>query len=163
MNIPEKIQNIEVYYDGRCAVCCTFHEWVNRQDRLFPVRFVAYQSEQAEILFPGVTLMDPGRDMIVRTDQRDVFRGAEGWVLCLLSCQRYQKCARRLASPQLLPVARKCCHLIAKNRLSLSKILLGKKSQELAQLIHQMPEQKCDRGCAYEAEDHERDTPDGLI
>lgn len=163
MNIPEKIQHIEVYYDGRCAICCTFHEWVNRQERLFPVRFIAYQSEQAELLFPGVTSMDPEGDMIVRTNEGDVFRAAEGWVLCLLSCQKYQKYARRLASPQLLPLAKKCCHLIASNRLTLSKILFGKKDQALAREIHEMPGQGCDDGCSCEVGEHRRDTPDGLI
>jgi len=79
MNIPDTIQSIEVYYDGRCAMCCRFHEWVNRQPRAFAVTFVAYQSPRAENLFPGVTGMDPDLDMIVRTERGDIFRGAEGW------------------------------------------------------------------------------------
>jgi len=160
MNIPPDIKKIEVYYDGRCAMCCTFQEWVSQQNRAFEVEFVPYQSERAEELFAGVREMDPDRDMIVRTDQGKIFRGAEGWVLCMLSCQSYERWARRLASPQLLPVARKTCNLIAANRLGISKVLFRKKDKALADAVHEMPQQKCDGSCQL---DHPEDSPDGVI
>ena len=48
MKIPTQIQGIEVFYDGRCGMCCSFHEWVNRQPRAFGVEFIAYQAARAE-------------------------------------------------------------------------------------------------------------------
>jgi len=160
MIIPESINKIEIYYDGHCAMCCTFQEWLNRQDRAFDVNFVTYQSSQAEVLFPGVTKLDPDQEMIVRTDQGEVFRGAEGWVLCLLSCETYQHIAKRLAAPLLLPVAKKSCSLIASNRISISKIMFNKKDKALANTLHQMPSAPCESSC--EKESHE-DIPDGLL
>ena len=160
MKIPEKIQHIEVYYDGRCGMCCTFHEWVNQQVRAFPVRFVAYQSPQAEEWFPGVTELEPEREMIVRTDDGTLYRAAEGWVLCLLSCKKYQAVARRLASPVLMPVAEKTCHALAARRHGLSKIFFRKKDHEVAAELHRMPGQECHDDCAntqYES------IPDGVI
>lgn len=168
MKLPENIQSLEIHYDGRCAICCTFHEWLSRQPRAFPVRFLAYQSDESERVFPGVGSLDPDRDLIVRTDEGEVYRGEEAWVLCLLSCRDYQAWARRLASPKLLPLAKKMCSLIASNRLTLSKLFFKKKNEDLAKAIHKMPEQECGGGCPIEgARGHrremKRDIPDGLL
>jgi len=86
-------------------------------------------------------------------------------VMCLLSCLNYQRMARRLASPQLLPVAKKACGLIAANRLTLSKLLFRKRNQQLAEEIHQMPDQVCAEGCEVRAACPASDLniPDGLI
>ena len=160
MNIPDTINEIEIYYDGHCALCSTFHEWLNRQDRAFAVNFVTYQSPQAEVMFPSVTKLDPELEMIVRTDQGDVFRGAEGWVLCLLSCKSYQGIARRLAAPRLLPVAKKTCSLIASNRINISKIFFSKKDKALAHALHEMPNQHCQTFCENVSD---QNIPDGLL
>ncbi len=160
MNIPKNIQHIEVYYDGRCGMCCTFHEWVNKQPRAFTVRFVPYQSAQAEEWFPGVNALDPEREMIVRTDDSNLYRAAEGWVLCLLSCANYQGVARRLASPALLPFAEKACHALAARRHKLSKIFFRRKDREVAAELHWMPGQECEKHCQMVGHG---DIPDGLF
>ena len=147
MKIPESIQNIEVYYDGRCGMCCTFHEWVNKQPRAFTVRFVPYQSPRAEEWFPGVNALEPEREMIVRADNGELYRAARGWVLCLLSCANYQGVARRLASPVLLPFAEKVCHALAARRHKLSKVFFRKKDLEVAKELHRMPGQGCGEDC----------------
>ncbi|MGJ8677744.1 MAG: DCC1-like thiol-disulfide oxidoreductase family protein [Akkermansiaceae bacterium] len=160
MKIPENIQYIEVYYDGRCGMCCTFHEWVNVQERNYEVRFVAYQDPRAEEWFRGVNELEPEREMIVRTDQGKLYRAAEGWVLCLLSCKKYQQIARRLAHPRLLPFAEKTCHALAARMHKLSKIFFNKKDREVAENLHQIPQkkvmrkQRLTRSCYI---------PDGLI
>lgn len=155
MKIPNNIQHIEVYYDGRCGMCCTFHEWVNKQPRAFNVRFVPYQSPLAEEWFPGVNALEPEREMIVRTDTGELYRAAEGWVLCLLSCEKYQAIARRMASPALLPFAEKACHALAARRHKLSKIFFRKKDREVAETLHHMPGGECAGTCG--------NIPDGVI
>jgi len=155
MNIPNNIQQIEVYYDGRCGMCCTFHEWVNEQERAFPVRFIAYQAPEAEEWFPGINALEPEREMIVRSDDRQLYRGAEGWVLCLLSCQKYQGMAHRIATPALLPLAEKTCHALAARRHKLSKVFFRKKDQEVAAELHRMPDEDCVGTCGH--------IPDGFI
>lgn len=155
MKIPNNIQYIEVYYDGRCGMCCTFHEWVNEQKRAFPVRFIAYQDPQAEEWFPGVNTLEPEREMIVRTHEHKLYRGAEGWVLCLLSCLKYQGIARRIAKPALLPFAEKTCHALAARRHKLSKIFFRKKDREVAAELHRIPAEECSVTCG--------NIPDGFI
>lgn len=155
MKIPNNIQYIEVYYDGRCGMCCTFHEWVYAQKRAYPVRFIAYQDPQAEEWFPGVNELEPEREMIVRTQDHKLYRGAEGWVLCLLSCEKYRGIARRIASPALLPFAEKTCHALAARRHKLSKIFFRKKDNEVAAELHRMPAEECVGTCS--------NIPDGLF
>ena len=160
MKIPTNIQYIEVYYDGRCGMCCTFHEWVNEQKRAFPVRFIAYQSPQAEEWFPGVNALEPEREMIVRTGEHTLYRGAQGWVLCLLSCEKYQGIAHRVAKPALLPFAEKTCHALAARRHGLSKVFFRKKDKEVGADLHRMPGQECEGECQLTAHG---EIPDGLF
>lgn len=160
MKIPDPIEYIEVYYDGRCGMCCLFQEWLSRQNRAFPVRFAAYQSERAEQMFPGISRFEPSREMIVRADSGELFRGAHGWVLCLFSCVKFQRIARRLASPTLLPFAEKTCLAIAARRRGVSRVFFRRKDREVAAKLHSMPDDECAGGCHVEGESR---IPDGII
>lgn len=140
MKLPENIEKIEIYYDGHCGMCCTFQEWLHEQKRAFEVQFVPYQSESAKELCPKICELEPDREMIVRTKNGEIYRGAEGWVLSLFSCKKYQDVARRLANPVLLPFAEKVCRAIASRRYKLSRIFFSKKDNEVAEKLHEMTE-----------------------
>ncbi len=143
MKLPELIRKIEVFYDGRCGMCCSFHEWINRQPRAYQVDFIPYQSPDAEKVFPGIGTLDPAREMIVRTDQGNIYRAAEAWVLCLYSCANHQTVAKKLANPGLLCVAIHTCRVLAANRHSLSKVFFRKKDKEVRETLHQMQTPEC--------------------
>lgn len=143
MNLPTGIKKIEVFYDGRCGMCCSFHEWINRQPRAFQIDFIPYQSPNAERIFPGIGTLDPAREMIVRTCQNEIYRAAEAWVLCLYSCANHQAVAKKLASPGLLCVAIHTCRVLAANRHSLSKVFFRRKDKEVRETLHQMQTPEC--------------------
>ena len=144
MKLPEQIHRIEVFYDGRCGMCCSFHEWINRQPRAYEIGFVPYQSEVAEKIFPGIGTLDPAREMIVRTDEGEIFRGAEAWVLCLNSCENYQMAARKLAGPRVLPVAIHACRVLAANRHALSNVFFRSKDKKVRAELHRMKTKACE-------------------
>ena len=145
----EPTQGIEVYYDGRCGMCCSFHEWINRQARALPIGFIPYQAAHAEQRFPGLGTLDPAREMIVRTAEGKIFRGAEAWVWCLYSCRNFQTTARRLAGRGLLPVAVHACRVLAANRHALSKVFFRRKDKIVRQELHHMETADCeDEFCA---------------
>jgi predicted DCC family thiol-disulfide oxidoreductase YuxK len=149
MKLPTQIKGIEVFYDGRCGMCCSFHEWINRQPRAFRIDFVPYQSPDAEQVFPGIGTLDPAREMIVRTSAGEIFRGAEAWVWCLYSCANHQDAARRLGGPGLLPVAIHACRVLAANRHALSKVFFRSKDRKVREELHRMEPVKCEDGfCA---------------
>ena len=143
MKLPEQIQKIEVFYDGRCGMCCSFHEWINRQPRAYQIDFIPYQSPNAESIFPGIGTLDPAREMIVRTCENEIYRGAEAWVLCLYSCANHQTAAKKLATPRLLSVAIRACRVLAANRHSLSKVFFRRKDKEVRETLHHIQTPEC--------------------
>ena len=144
MRLPLITKKIEVFYDGRCGMCCTFHEWISRQSRAFEVDFIPYQAREAELVFPGLNTLDPAREMIVRTSEEKIYRGAEAWVCCLYSCANYRSFAKRLSGPYLLPVAIRACRLLSANRYGLSKIFFRKKDREVQRSLHTMEITACE-------------------
>lgn len=122
---------IEVFPDGHCAMCRSFADWLERQPRAFPVRMLPYQSAAARSALPGIDSLEPGQLMIVRDDHGRIHRGAEAWVMCLWSCTNHRRLARRLASPALLPLARRACLLLAANRRRISRLLFRGGEREL--------------------------------
>ncbi len=144
MNLPLHVQEIEVFYDGRCGMCCTFHEWVNQQRRAFAVRFISYQSEEAARVFPDLESLDPAREMVVRTWEGDVFGGAEAWIWCLYSCVGYRKVAQHLCGPVMLPMAVKVCRLISESRQGLSQLFFRKKNREVLEVLEVLHEIRMD-------------------
>lgn len=146
MKLPEQIKGIEVFYDGRCGMCCSFHEWINRQPRAFRVEFIPYQAAHAEEVFPGLGTLDPAREMVVRTSEGQVFRGAEAWVWCLHSCANHQTAARKLGGPSLLPVAIHACRMLAANRHALSKVFFRGKDKQVREELHRMEAPHCEDG-----------------
>lgn len=144
MKLPEQIRKIEVFYDGRCGMCCSFHEWINRQPRAYQIDFIPYQSPCAEKVFPGIGTLDPAREMIVRTCRNEIYRGAEAWVLCLYGCANHQAAAMKLATPGLLSVAIRACRVLAANRHSLSKVFFRRKDKAVRETLHQMQAPECD-------------------
>ncbi len=146
MNLPEQIEGIEVYYDGRCGMCCSFHEWIHRQPRAFRIEFIPYQAAHAERIFPGLGSLDPAREMVVRTSGGRIFRGAEAWVWCLYSCANHQAAARKLAGPGLLPIAIHGCRVLAANRHALSKVFFRNKDRKVRKELHRIPATECEAG-----------------
>jgi predicted DCC family thiol-disulfide oxidoreductase YuxK len=147
MQLNQNLEGIEVFYDGRCGMCCSFHEWIARQPRAFRIEFIPYQSPDAERVFPGLGTLDPAREMVVRTSDDEIFRGAEAWVWCLYSCANHQDSARRLAGPGLLPIAIHACRVLAANRHALSKVFFRSKDKQVRKELHRMEVARCDDGC----------------
>jgi predicted DCC family thiol-disulfide oxidoreductase YuxK len=158
MKLPLITKKIEVFYDGRCGMCCTFHEWISRQSRAFGVDFIPYQAGEAGLVFPGLNTLDPAREMIVRTDEEKIYRGAEAWVCCLYSCAEYRSFAKRLSGPYLLPVAIWTCRLLSANRHGLSKIFFRKKDREVRRILHTMEVPACEGNfCITEKDEWRRE------
>lgn len=143
MELKPDVTQIEVFYDGRCGMCCTFHEWINRQQRACQIDFIPYQSSRAAEIFPGIHELDPARAMVVKTDDGRIYRAAEAWVWCLWSCQKHRDIARKLSHPRFLPVAETACKVLAANRHSLSKVFFRRKDKLVAEDLHQMPKLEC--------------------
>ena len=146
MTINQEMRSVEVYYDGSCAMCGRFKDWLEQQEHLIGVEFLSYASEAARERFPDLAKYQPEKAMVIRADTGDIYCGAEATVICLWACSEYRGLAMKLRKPLLLPLARKIYPLIASNRYVLSKLLIdeSKLKSELENQDDECSDGDCD-------------------
>jgi predicted DCC family thiol-disulfide oxidoreductase YuxK len=147
VKLNKTVKTIEVFYDARCGMCRTFIDWLAKQERACELVTLDYQSDEAKREFPEIINYDPEKEIVVRMDVKDVYQGAEGWVCCLWSCSKYRDVAAKMNSRLLLPMAKKICYYVSKNRLGVSKIFFRKKTEEIAREVEKDKQIKCEGGC----------------
>ena len=126
------MKKLTVFYDHHCGLCRSCRRWLKKQHTYFPVDFVAYDSLAARALCPEIGKLDPDREIIAMADNGDIYRGGNAWVMCLYATREHRPLAMKLASPLLLPIAKKVCALVAANRLNISSLLRLKSDREVA-------------------------------
>ena len=135
---------LTLFYDPNCGLCRAFRQWMLGQDSHYRVEFVPYTSSLARRLLPEIVNMDAGREIVVMNDEGDIWQGPEAWVVSLWVLKKWRGWAKRMATPALLPLAAKACHLISANRLTLSKLLALKADVEVAAVCEESIE--CESG-----------------
>src|SRR3954469_1107016 len=129
---------IYVLYDGDCGLCSSVRDWAHQQAQLIPMVFVAANSPQGSVLFPS--LSRPGQrpeELIVVDDQGGVYREGHAWIMCLYALAEYREMSLRLASPALLPLARKAFSFFSKLRGAASELLGLTSDRQIAEWIQQ--------------------------
>jgi predicted DCC family thiol-disulfide oxidoreductase YuxK len=96
-----------VLYDADCRLCRAAKRWLAGRRALVPLEFVPAGSAAARALFPDLDHAATLRDLTVVADNGAVYAGDAGWLACLWALARYRSTARSLATPALLPVARR--------------------------------------------------------
>ncbi len=147
VKIRSQVKIIEVFYDAQCGMCRTFVDWLEKQQRACKLECFDYQSDEAKKVFPRLLDYHPEREIVVRVDREEVYQGAEGWVCCLWSCTEYRDLAKKMNSGLLLPMAKKICYYVSRNRLGVSRIFFRKKSEEIATAMSKAENVKCEGGC----------------
>lgn len=128
------MKRLYVLYDAECGLCRRCRDWLRRQPAYIELKFVAFQSPEAEFRLPGIGAMKPDEQLLVVSDTGEVYKGAYAWVMCLYALRDYREWSQRLASPALLPWARRICELVSENRLSISR-LFAKKPAEFEKIM----------------------------
>jgi predicted DCC family thiol-disulfide oxidoreductase YuxK len=101
------VRHLTVLYDADCRLCRAARRWLESRDQLVPLEFVPAGSAAARERFPGLDHAATLRDLIVVADSGAVYAGDAGWLACLWALEGYRESAAMLASPALLPVARR--------------------------------------------------------
>jgi predicted DCC family thiol-disulfide oxidoreductase YuxK len=110
------MKRLYVLFDARCELCRRVRLWLDNQQTFVPLAFVPLQVPDLEERFPGVTALEPARQILVVADTGDVWRGADAWIMCLWALREYRQWSQRLASPLLRPFARRICEMVSANR-----------------------------------------------
>lgn len=145
------MKRLHVLYDAKCELCRRVRVWLQAQPAYMPLVFVPLQSPDLEERFPGITAMEPARQILVVADSGDVWRGADAWIMCLWALREYREWSQRLASPLLRPFAARVCDLVSRNRHRFSEWFLRTGSAEIANTLAAQEgtqaAQMCDVGC----------------
>jgi predicted DCC family thiol-disulfide oxidoreductase YuxK len=132
------MNKLYILYDATCGLCSSVREWVQDQPQLVAMEFVAANSPQAAVMFPS--LSRPGQrpeELLVVDDCGGVYREGHAWIMCLYALADYRALSLRLASPALLPLARKAFSFISRRRGALSELLGMSTDRQMAARLEQ--------------------------
>jgi len=101
------VRRLTVLYDANCRLCRTARRWLESRPQLVPLEFVPAGSDAARERFPGLDHRATLRDLTVVADNGAVYAGDAGWLACLWALEGYRESAAMLASPAMLPIARR--------------------------------------------------------
>lgn len=127
------MRRLTVLYDAGCGFCSACRRWLEGQRQLVALEFLAAGSPEARRRFPA--LASETEELIVVSDEGDVYRGAHAWIMCLWALDEYREWSFRLARPALLPRARDVFEWVSKRRRGLSWLLGIRSDHELAAVL----------------------------
>jgi predicted DCC family thiol-disulfide oxidoreductase YuxK len=117
------LNNLFVLYDSSCELCRRCRNWLQFQKQIVALTFIEAASADAKEIFP---LLDHARtlsELTVISDLGGVYTGAKAWLMCLWALTEYRGWARTLATPELLPTARKFLTMMSENRKAISQLI----------------------------------------
>ena len=117
------MNTLTIFYDQTCGLCGNFRRWLLSQQSYLPLEFLDYQSEAARIRFPLIAELNAGNEIIVLADDGRWWQGPPAWLTCLWALRDYREWSFRLATPKLMPIVERLCHLLSENRFKVSKLL----------------------------------------
>jgi predicted DCC family thiol-disulfide oxidoreductase YuxK len=142
------VRSLTVLYDARCGLCSNARRWLEGQKQIVPLELLAADSEDARRRFPSLSSSEP-EELVVVSDEGDVYRGPQAWIVCLWALQDYREWSFRFAKPALLPLARGIVEWVSSRRHRLSRALGMMSDQEIALAVS--AGRACDDGgCANE-------------
>ena len=117
------MKQLTVLYDETCPLCCRAKEWLSEQHAYVPLAFVPAGTTRAQIAFPGLNHEATRNQLTVIGDDGGVYYDERGWLMCLWALRRYRSLALRLASPALLPAARRFVVYVSQHRQALGSFV----------------------------------------
>jgi predicted DCC family thiol-disulfide oxidoreductase YuxK len=139
----DAMRTLYLLYDERCELCRRLKGWVLKQDSWLELRVLPAGSEQALRLFPGLERIAGSDDLVVISDEGEVWLNNHAWIMCLYAMREYRDWAGRLAHPLLLPLARQAFDTLSKNRAGISQWLTEGDTQGLADRLSRVSLEPC--------------------
>ncbi len=140
------MKTLYVLFDQECGLCQQCRQWLDGQPAFVELRFLPLQSPEIASRFPGVERFSPREQLVVVSDEGAVYQGSHAWIMCLWALREYREWSQRLASPALLPWARRACELVSANRLSLSAWFGGRTDEEIGGELEKPRVGSCQEG-----------------
>ena len=106
---------LTVCYDEQCALCRRCRLWLEGEQVLVPLDFVAAGSDEARQRYGSVPWL--GADLVVVDDEHgDVWAGSAAFLMCLWATAEHRAWSYRLSGRALAPLAERFFHMVSANR-----------------------------------------------
>jgi predicted DCC family thiol-disulfide oxidoreductase YuxK len=125
---------LSVLYDEACGFCAECVQWFAQQQASVELEFVPRGSARGRALTMLVISCRQARgvppehreddELLVVDEHGGVYEGPAAFLMCLWALPEYEVWSTRLATPRMLPYARRFFMALSKNRRSLSRLLL---------------------------------------
>lgn len=116
------MKNLFILFDDSCKFCRRCKLWLQSQRQIIPLTFVAATTDDAVALFPLLDHSKTLGELTVIADTGAVYHGTKAWLMVLWALRDYRDWARSLASPEMMPLARKFITMISSNRKTISMV-----------------------------------------
>ena len=140
------IKSLTVFYDRECGMCCTIRKWMTSQPAYVPLNFIALQSDKARKVCPNLDNYNPEAEIVAMGDEGHIYTGGKAWVMCLWALRDYRELSLRLGSPLFLPLAKRVCNLVSRNRMRLSRWFFRRGAEAAEQQVKEIEAESGD-GC----------------
>jgi predicted DCC family thiol-disulfide oxidoreductase YuxK len=124
------MEKLYILYDPKCELCERLKDWLLVQRSWLGLSMIPAGSDKARKLFPELEKIATANDLVVISDEGEVYLNDRAWIMALYALEEYRDWACRLAHPLLLPLARQAFATLSRNRYAISRWLIGKYSPE---------------------------------
>jgi predicted DCC family thiol-disulfide oxidoreductase YuxK len=118
------MRRLTVLFDVTCPLCVQCANWLGLQPAYVELELLAANSELAVRRYGDVPWR--GADLVVVSDEGDVWAGAAAFLVCLWALRRWREWSYRLSGPAFLPLAQRFFHMISTKRRSIGNMMVGR-------------------------------------
>ena len=108
------MRTLTVLYDATCALCLRCRDMLATSPTLVPLELLASNSAEAYARFGLVPWL--GEELVVVSDEGDVWAGAAAFLMCLWAMEETREWSYRLSTPTLAPLAERFFAAFSANR-----------------------------------------------
>ncbi len=137
------MEKLYVLYDPKCELCQRLKDWLLVQRSWLGLSMVPAGSERAQKMFPELDRLATCNDLVVISDDGQVYLNNSAWIMALYALEDYREWACRLAHLMLAPFARQAFEMISKNRHTISRWLGHGRTEEIAGELSKIPLAPC--------------------
>jgi predicted DCC family thiol-disulfide oxidoreductase YuxK len=94
-------------------------------------------------MFPALEQIASANDLVVVSDEGQVYLNNNAWIMALFALVEYKDWARRLSHPLLLPLARQAFATISRNRYAISRWMSAGGPEQIAGELRHVALEPC--------------------
>ena len=114
---------ITILYDDRCALCCRFCQWIEKEPALLEIRFLSMHGSETRQRYPSLAAQIEDDQFLVVDNLGQVYRGTNARIIILYALARYRSLSFKLARPAWFAIADRIFEFVSARRHVISSWL----------------------------------------